>query len=442
MLKPVALIVAATCLGVPLSAASSTVHSFKKIQLTPEFWAEGAAFGDFNHDGVNDVTYGPFWWAGPDFTKRFEYRPATTTFKRKDAEGAEKTLPGFEGALGLNNAYSDNFFTWTADFDADGWTDILIVGLPGENAFWFQNPQGKPGPWERHVALDIVDNESPEFRDLVGDGGPELVCNSKGFFGYAQPDPANPKAMWKFHAISPNNNYHKYNHGVGVGDVNGDGRKDLLESTGWWEQPASLAGDPVWKFHKFDFCPATDEGVPVGGAQLFAYDVNGDGLNDVITAIACHGYGLAWYEQVRTGAEIGFKKHLFVNKTPEDSRYGVAFSQPHALDLVDMDGDGLKDLITGKRFWAHGPTGDPEPNAAAVLYWFQLQRGPHHTAEFVPHLIDGDSGVGTQVMAADINGDGRPDIVVGNKKGGHVFLQEAKTVSKAEWEAAQPKPRR
>ena len=408
--------------AVSLCAGDPAAPTFHKIQLTPEFWAEGASAGDFNHDGKLDVAYGPFWFAGPDFKLRHEYRAATATFKRKQADGSEKDVPGYEGALGVKNAYSDCFFTWTGDFNADGWTDILIVGLPGEAGYWFENPQGKPGFWTRHTALDVVDNESPEFRDLTGDGKPELVCNSKGFFGYAVPDPVNPAAMWKFHPVSPNKNYHRYTHGLGVGDVNGDGRPDLLESTGWWEQPASLAGDPEWTYHAFTFCPA-DPGVPVGGAQLFAYDVNGDGLNDVVTCLAAHGYGLAWYEQTREGGAITFKAHVFMNKKPEDSPYGVKFTQPHALDLVDMDGDGLKDLVTGKRFWAHGPEGDPEPNAAAVLYWFQLRRGADGKVDWVPHLIDSDSGVGTQVAAMDINGDGRPDIVVGNKKGGHVFLR-------------------
>jgi len=404
------------------SAAQKTLHTFQKMRLTPEFWAEGAHVGDFNRDGKLDVAYGPFWFAGPDFQTRHEYRPATATFKRKQADGSEKEVAGYEGALGVKNAYSDCFFTWTGDFNADGWTDILIVGIPGEGGYWFENPQGKPGHWPRRTALDIVENESPEFRDLTGDGKPELVCNSKGFFGYAMPDPANPTAMWKFHPVTPNKNYHRYTHGLGVGDVNGDGRPDLLESTGWWEHPTSLASDPEWKHHPFTFCPA-DPGVPVGGAQLFAYDVNGDGLNDVITCLAAHGYGLAWYEQVREGGQITFKPHVFMNKRPEDSPYGVKFTQPHALDLVDMDGDGLKDLVTGKRFWAHGPDGDPEPNEAAVLYWFQLKRGADRSVDWVPHLIDSDSGVGTQVLATDVNGDGRPDIVTGNKKGGHVFLQ-------------------
>ena len=118
----------------------------------------------------------------------------------------------------------------------------------------------------------------------------------------------------------------------------------------------------------------------------------------------------------------------------------VAFSQPHAIDLADINGDGLKDIVTGKRFWAHGSTGDADPNAAAVLYWFKLVRGKDHTVDFIPYQIDDNSGIGTQVIAGDVNGDKNPDIVVGNKKGTFVFIQETKKVSKSEWEAAQPRP--
>ena len=160
-----------------------------------------------------------------------------------------------------------------------------------------------------------------------------------------------------------------------------------------------------------------------GGAQMYAYDVNGDGLTDIITSLAAHGYGLAWFEQYREGDAIAFKPHVFMNKDPTDNRHGVKFSQLHAIALVDMDGDGLKDIVTGKRCWAHGPTGDPDRNAAAVLYWFKLVRAKDGNVDFVPHLIDEDSGVGTQVVVTDINGDNLPDVLVGNKKGAFVHLQ-------------------
>jgi hypothetical protein len=266
-----------------------------------------------------------------------------------------------------------------------------------------------------------------------------LVCNSRGYFGYAEPDWANPDRPWTWHAITPNNNYHKYNHGLGVGDVNGDGRPDLIEKDGWWEHPVSRDGDPVWAFHPVNFAPP-DPGVPVGSAQMFAYDVNGDGLNDVLTSLAAHGYGLAWYQQIHENGVRRFQPHVFMNKEPHENKYGVKFTQIHALDLIDMDGDGVTDLVTGNRFWAHGPEGDPEPNAPAVLYWFRLDRQPDGGVDWIPHLVDDQSGVGTQVVAGDLNGDGHPDIVVGNKRGTFVFLQERKPVSMTEWKQAQPKP--
>jgi len=83
----------------------------------------------------------------------------------------------------------------------------------------------------------------------------------------------------------------------------------------------------------------------------------------------------------------------------------------------------VKDIVSGKRIWAHGPDGDMEPNAPAVLYWFELKR-EGGKARYVAHLIDDHSGVGTQVMAVDINGDKKPDVVVGNKNGAFVFLQK------------------
>jgi hypothetical protein len=422
----------------PTQAAQPHLVRFQKLLLTDKFWSEGAHFADFNRDGWMDVASGPYWYAGPDFKKRNQYRAATATFKRTVDE-REETIEGFQGALGTQNAYSDNFFTWTADFNADDWPDILVVGLPGENALWFENPKGRAGDWQSHVVLDVTDNESPLFTDITGDGRPELVCNSKGFFGFAEPDWSNPSRSWTWHAISPNNNYHRYTHGLGVGDVNGDGRLDLIEKDGWWEQPASILGDRVWTHHPVNFCPP-DPGVAVGGAQMFAYDVNGDGLNDVITCLAAHGYGLAWYEQVRDNGAIRFQPHVFMNKQPHENKYGVKFTQLHALDLVDIDGDGLMDILTGKRFWAHGADGDPEPNAPPVLYWFRLVRHSNHTVDWIPHLIDNQSGVGTQVVAGDLNGDGLPDVVVGNKRGTFAFLQQRQPVSQAEWERAQPTP--
>jgi len=143
----------------------------------------------------------------------------------------------------------------------------------------------------------------------------------------------------------------------------------------------------------------------------------------VVTSWHCHLYGLVWHQQVRDDAgKIGFKQHVILPSEPDLNSDDLRISQLHAFDLADVDGDGLLDVLTGKRFWAHGPAGDKEPNAPAVVYWFKLQRNADGSVTFVPQQVDDDSGVGTQVAAADLNGDKVPDVIVGNKKGSFVFL--------------------
>ncbi|MEI6235899.1 MAG: VCBS repeat-containing protein [Planctomycetota bacterium] len=407
---------AVIALGSAIRAEDKFVlQTFEKKVVSELFFAEGAAIGDFNHDGKMDIVSGPFWYEGPDFKTKHQY------FEDKDSKPFDK------------EKYSLNFFEFTYDINGDGWDDIIIYGFPGKDATWYENPKGKEGPWVKHIMADNVDNESPTFLDITGDGKPDIICSSGGFLGYFTADWKAPENKWTFHKISPKGGWQKFTHGLGIGDVNGDGKTDLLEANGWWEQPADLSKDEVWKFHATKFGG--------GGAQMIVYDVNGDGVNDVVTSLQAHGYGLAWFEGKKDDkGEMTFTQHLIMGAKPEENKFGLKFSQMHAVDMVDMDGDGIKDIVTGKRHWAHGSHGDPEPQAPAVLYWFKTVRNADKSVDFIPYKIDDDSGVGTELMVGDLNGDKLPDIVIGNKRGTFAFIHGTKTVTKEEWDAAQPKP--
>ena len=391
-----------------VAAAEHTLHSFQRQTLSTEYYCEGAGLGDVSRDGRPDVVAGPYWYAGPSFEAKHEIYPPKPQNR---------------------NRYADNFFSFVYDFNGDGWGDVLRIGFPGTSALVFENPKGKQGHWKRHQVFDWVSNESPTLSDLVGDARPELVCTRRGQFGYVTVDWENPFDEWTFHAVSGAIASQRFGHGLGVGDVNGDGRQDIIHKGGWFEQPST--DKETWRARKFTFTAR-------GGAQMFAYDVDGDGDNDIITSLAAHEFGLAWFEQMKAeGGGITFKKHLIMGSTRRENKYGVVFSELHPTGLHDMDGDGLKDIVTGKTYWSHHKK-SPQWDAGAVVYWFRLTRGKDGV-EFVPQRADTDSGLGRQVSIGDVTGNGLPDIVSAGMKGTHVLRHASRIVAAAEYAKAQPK---
>lgn len=392
---------------------AQTVHDFDSQTLTGIYYSEGAGVGDINGDGHQDVIYGPYWFEGPEFRTAHEIYEA-------------KPQP--------MHGYADHFFAWTQDFNNDQHPDVLVVGFPGTPSYVYENPGGNwDQPWKKHQVADWVSNEAPQFVDLTGDGKRELVFTRDGVFGFAQPREGTFQE-WTFYPVSDSVASKQFGHGLGIGDVNGDQRQDVLTKNGWFEQPEDATAGR-WTFHPFAFAGP-------GGAEMYAYDVDGDGDNDVITSLHAHEYGLAWWEQVEPkDGEPQFQQHLIMGSAPSQNPYGVFFSELHSVALEDIDGDGLKDIITGKTYWSHHRQ-SPGWDAGAVVYWFQLKRREDGTIDWVPHLADDSAGIGRQITIADINQDQKPDIVTGGMLGCHVLTHVAKTVSPEEYAAAQPQKRR
>ncbi len=356
---------------------------FKKHFICSQFIAEGAAVGDVNNDGLTDILAGNYWWEAPLWKQHLLHAD---------------TLNAVAG-------YSTSFINFCMDVDKDGWNDLIRFDYPGGICRWYKNPANKNTLWQGYTILSNAGIETPAFVDVDQDGSMDLVCNdinSKQVIWLKSPVTKND-TVWQRFVISNDSlrATNQYTHGLGWGDVNNDGRNDVLIKTGWWQCPAD-ATTAGWAFHPADFGEDC--------ANMFVYDVDEDGDQDIISSSA-HQYGIWWHEQTTANGNTVWVTH----------EISKLFSQSHCLAMEDINGDGHPDLVTGKRYLAHQDGHDPGSYEPAVLYWFEFIPGKN--PRWVPHEIDNNSGIGNSFVVKDINGDQLPDIIVSNKKGVFFFEQ-------------------
>jgi len=352
---------------------------FQKKQIASESFESVGVF-DVNGDSYLDIVSGSFWYEGPDFLNR-------TYLGERERHGE----------------YWDDFSTIPLDVNGDGRMDYVTGGWFNKTLKWYENPRDN-SPWKEHIIDETGNVETVRGWDVNGDGFEEIVPNNPNdplkFYKLNRDDNGNTLGTFTKVSISGHQD-----HGLGFGDINGDGRGDFVISTGWLEAPKNITEDE-WVLHKeFEL---GDASVPI-----LVVDVNDDNKNDLIVGQG-HSYGLSWFEQKNSRSE----KRSWV-KHPIDP-YN---SQFHTMEWVDLDGDGRGELVTGKRYRGHNGR-DPGGNDPTGLYYFKWngESFVKNTISYGP-LGEG-KGTGLYFEVVDVTKNGRKDIIVAGKDGLYVFFNE------------------
>jgi hypothetical protein len=367
----------------PETKVPFTLHRIALIR------SESLGIGDMNNDTHLDIIAGNKCFLGPNW-KAYDFRK----------------LKGHVDHQG--KGYLWNFMDACLDVDGDGWLDVITNSWHGKRMEWYKNPGDFKQLWDMKILDDQNGHhECGDLWDIDGDGlWDEILPHTATTSWWESAKHSNGQQTLIQYLVSKKT----HTWGGGVGDINGDGRPDILRPTAWYEAPKNPR-QGVWKEHPIAI-GHLEEGKSEHTPQIWSYDVNGDGLNDIISSSA-HKYGIFWYQQsIDQNGKRQFKQHII----------DQSWSQAHNLQLADLDADGDLDLITGKRFYAHNGK-DPGAEEPLGVYWYELTKNQHrpfkkHTLTYAQKI-----GAGMSNQVVDLDNDGDLDIVVTGKYGGPFWFE-------------------
>jgi hypothetical protein len=156
--------------------------------------------------------------------------------------------------------------------------------------------------------------------------------------------------------------------------------------------------------------PTKTPGGPLVGNRQRGWEI---GAPAIVPRITGHGRVALWADCVHGSSSV---YSLGNDSRPKSNLSRVDQTVPAAAVLC---------IITGKRWWSHGYIYDEnDVTDPPVLYRFKLLRKPGRVVEWVPRLIHNASGVGTQIVAKDINQDGKLELLTTARKGTFIFLDQ------------------
>jgi hypothetical protein len=441
--------------------------NFKKMVLGSGHGSHETMVADMDGDGDLDLLIKPYIWDTPRID---------VWLNNGTKNGLSKlSLDRWQRHVLDPEKPWRSVFIAAGDVDGDGHKDVVTGG------WWYKNPGNPMGAWERHVIGSPLNNmaalydfDDDRHLDILGTEGKGAEANSKFVWGRND-----GKGNFAIHrnigsakgdflqgvAVAPLTNlgavkvalsWHKAGMGIQmltipskpiseiwtwrslsntsqdeqitVGDINLDGKLDLLLGTRWLCNDCPLSKTSWLKWITDRFPRLTRRFDRLLGAKGLGWriqtlsatdenpdrnrlaDMNGDGRLDAIVgfeAVSVPGK-LAWYEQPLEPTNY-WKEHLI-----------ATVIGPMSLDVADMDGDGDMDVIVGEH--------NLKEPSKAKLYIFE--NADRRGTRWIQHLVHEGDEHHDGAIVVDIDGDGDLDIISIGWGHGKVLLYENKAIDK------------